>query len=84
VLLWLIIATFTYCTRILVRSMHHHIHQSTGFPVWDISRGWELETKREISYVQLDRVMMILEVIPRSSGTQAPPTTLRAFFDSPG
>ena len=34
--------------------------------------------------VQLDRVQMILEVMVRSSAPHAPPTTLRAFFDSPG
>ena len=34
--------------------------------------------------VQLDRVRMTLETLVRSSGPHAPPTTLRAFFDSPG
>ena len=35
-------------------------------------------------YVQLDRVMISLEVMLRSSAPQAMPTTLRAFSDSPG
>ena len=34
--------------------------------------------------VQLDRAVISLEVMVRSSAPQAPPTTLRAYFDSPG
>ena len=34
--------------------------------------------------VQLDRVYISLETLARSSAPHAPPTTLRAFFDSPG
>ena len=33
---------------------------------------------------QLDRVVISLEALVRSSAPHTPPTTLRAFFDSPG
>ena len=35
-------------------------------------------------YIQLDWVKMILETLVRSSAPHVLPTTLRAFFDSPG
>ena len=34
--------------------------------------------------LQLDWVVMTLEALVHSSAPHAPPTTLRAFFDSPG
>ena len=33
--------------------------------------------------VRLDKVLMILEVILRNSGTRSPPLTPRVYFDSP-
>ena len=56
------------CTSIIVT-----YHSRVSYPVCMIP-----------SSIQLDQVVISLEVLGRSSGPQAPPTTMRAFFDSPG
>ena len=47
-------------------------------------KTWKNAIFRISRPLQLDRVRMTLETLVRSSGPHAPPTTLRAFFDSPG
>ena len=53
--------------------------ESAGTRVALLTPGYPYRT-----VIQLDRVVMTLEVMLRSSAPHAFPTTLRAFFDSPG
>jgi hypothetical protein len=47
-------------------------------------KSWTVRCTVPYRIIQLDRVYISLEVMVRSSAPHAPPTTLRAFFDSPG
>ena len=59
-------------------SSEEHPHTS------DLAYGRTRTGKNTKHYIQLDRVVFSLEALVRSSAPHVPPTTLRAFFDSPG